>query len=195
MGEVNSYAIFDFLFVAERLKSIHIGDISEFEVNLISYYACLLSLYDGRPVSFWGYKFLRNQSGVPISDSLVSSRKALVSAMELAPNDDFLRISSKGQERLEALRDLMCFKQRKKYLQAACSCLAYMPAGVFRAALFQEPLIGTSVEESVGYLVDDSNAALPLLYDHFSMMKSTLGECTDVRIPAFLWLRFLRETK
>lgn len=191
MGTLNSYAVFDLLFIADCLLKNHIKDFSDFEVNLIGYYACLLSLYDGNPISFWGYRFLRNQEGAPISDGLIASKTILLANKELNQTKDFFYISEKGSMRLKSLENLSCFSARRSYLRAACSCMVSIPVGTFRKALFCEPLISTSTEESLSFLVDDSNASLSLLYGQFSMMKAELKGVSDIRVPAALWLRFL----
>ena len=59
-------AIFDTLYIGSRIES-KLDDFSHPEVQFFAYLSCLLSLYNGNPLSFWEYSFIKTQLGSPYS--------------------------------------------------------------------------------------------------------------------------------
>ena len=82
METINPFAIYDTLFVGNKLQR-YIGDFNSSEVQLFCYFSCLLSLYEGNPTSFWGYKFIKNDLGVPLSTEVYTALDCLLVNNEL----------------------------------------------------------------------------------------------------------------
>lgn len=79
----NPSAIFDTLYIVSKTEDQY-ESLSLSEVTFLSYFACLLSLYKGNPVSAWGYTFMRNEQGVPVSAELAEACSLLLSKVQLA---------------------------------------------------------------------------------------------------------------
>jgi hypothetical protein len=57
-----------------------VAPLSVQELHLFSYLACLLALFEGRPVADWGYRFALTSKGYPFSAEFEAARQALVDA-------------------------------------------------------------------------------------------------------------------
>ena len=68
-GTLDPLACFDCLALGAQLER-HLGDSTEPELHMFSYLGCLLSLYAGRMVSEWGYRFVCTPDGAPYSPDL-----------------------------------------------------------------------------------------------------------------------------
>lgn len=193
---INPYSIFDSLFIGKKIQG-NIGDFNYSELQLFCYFSCLMSLYDGNPISFWGYKFIKNELGVPLSYEVDVAIEKLQQNNELILKDDgFLRLTDLGEEKLKTFTDFDIYKSRIKYLQASCESLLVMPIGNFRTSIYQEPLIKFANEGDLRNLTEEDSIALDSLYDQFEMLKEALkNQYSDLFVPAVTWLKYLQNSE
>ena len=187
---VNPYSTFDCLCVSEAL-SLHFESFSRSDAHLMVYLACLLSLYDGNPVSDWGYSFAGTMAGIPFSSEIQLSLDMLAMAGMLAVDNGRHSLTKSGTEELSALSSFRQNIQRRRFLDGATSALYSMPVGAVREALLNEPELGRArVLQSTRVLLD--GAGIHLLYDQFGALSDAIGvRLDDLAVPALTWLSCL----
>jgi len=190
-------AFFDSLYLSKNLGK-ELGDIAFSEINLFSYLACLLSLYDANPVSFWGYKFIKNDFGSPYSKELEQSIETSIE-MELFEYVDntFFTITEKGSKIFERLEEHTQYQDRMKYLRTVYECLTMLPYGVVKESISNEPLLSSARNhETRKILIEDESGAIAVLYNNFEFLKKALSnEYDDLIVPAVVWLRKIFEQR
>lgn len=189
---LNIYAIYDTLYVIEKTKSQCSG-LSLNELNFLSYFACLLSLYQGHPVSEWGYSFLRNNQGAPISAELLESCQMLVQQVELQKQDMIYTITERGTQRMSFFTELSELKSRNPYLDAACNCLLIDSIVSILSIISKDALITESMVHELKCLNSGDNSALSILHEQFDLIKRAIGDHRNLFIPATSWLLYLRQ--
>lgn len=195
MESINPYAIYDTLFVGDKLQR-YIGDFNSSEVQLFCYFSCLLSLYEGNPTSFWGYKFIKNDLGVPLSTDVYNALDCLLRNNELEKIDNYYQITSEGKSKCNILSELGRFENRNKYLEVACESLLALPIGYIRNSIISDPIVRAANNSSVRTLVDEENGAVALLYDQFELLKEAINsQDADLFVPAVTWLKYLQLPK
>lgn len=195
METINPFAIYDTLFVGNKLQR-YIGDFNSSEIQLFCYFSCLLSLYDGNPISFWGYKFIKNDLGVPLSTNVYDALDCLVRNNEVEKTSDYYKITSDGHSKCELLSELGRFHDRRKYLDAACESLLALPLGYIRSSINSEPIVRAANNSAVRTLVDEENGAITLLYEQFELLKEVINSHdADLFVPAVTWLKYLQLPK
>ena len=195
METISPFAIYDTLFVGNKLQR-YIGDFNSSEIQLFCYFSCLLSLYDGNPISFWGYKFIKNDLGVPLSTNVYDALDCLVRNNEVEIVSDYYEITSDGYSKCELLSELCRFRDRRKYLDAACESLLALPLGYIRSAINSEPIVKAANNSAIRTLVDEENGAITLLYEQFELLKEVINSHdTDLFVPAVTWLKYLQLPK
>lgn len=195
MEKINPFAIYDTLFVGQKLQK-YIGDFSPSEVQLFCYFSCLLSLYEGNPTSFWGYKFIKNNLGVPLSIDIDEALNCLLRTDEIKNENNYYKITNEGNSKCELLSELNRFHNRKKYLNAACESLLALPLVYIRNSINMEPIVKVANNSTVRTLVDEDNGAIALLYEQFELLKDAINSRdTDLFVPAVTWLKYLQLPK
>ena len=195
METINPFAIYDTLFVGNKLQR-YIGDFNSSEVQLFCYFSCLLSLYEGNPTSFWGYKFIKNDLGVPLSTEVYTALDCLLVNNELEKADNYYKITSEGKSKCEVLSEFGRFENRNKYLQASCESLLALPIGYIRNSINSEPIVRAANNSTVRTLVDEENGAIALLYEQFELLKEAIDtNDSDLFVPAVTWLKYLQLPK
>lgn len=195
METINPFAIYDTLFVGNKLQR-YIGDFNSSEIQLFCYFSCLLSLYDGNPTSFWGYKFIKNNLGVPLSTDVYDALDCLIRNNEVEKISDYHKITSNGNTKCELLSELSRFHDRRKYLDAACESLLALPLGYIRSSINSEPIVRAANNSAVRTLVDEDNGAITLLYEQFEILREVINSHdTDLFVPAVTWLKYLQLPK
>lgn len=190
----NPDAIFDTLFVVNQTKQQY-GGISLVELNFMSYFSCLLSLYKGNSVSEWGYSFLKSEQGVPISADLNESCKLLSDTGELTKEGVCFSMTERGLSRLDFFHSLSNMQWRVEYLEAACDCLLTDSIVDILSAISHDAIITESSVHQIKYLNSEENAALSMLYQQFNTIKCAIGNRSNLFIPATSWLLLLRQNK
>jgi len=184
METINPFAIYDTLFVGNKLQR-YIGDFNSSEVQLFCYFSCLLSLYEGNPTSFWGYKFIKNDLGVPLSTEVYTALDCLLVNNELEKADNYYKITSEGKSKCEVLSEFGRFENRNKYLEASCESLLALPIGYIRNSINSEPIVRAANNSTVRTLVDEENGAIALLYEQFELLKEAIDtNDSDLFVPA-----------
>lgn len=195
METINPFAIYDTLFVGDKLQR-YIGDFNSSEVQLFCYFSCLLSLYEGNPTSFWGYKFIKNDLGVPLSIDVYTALDCLLRNNELEKIDNYYKITEAGKSKCEILSKLGRFENRNKYLEASCESLLALPIGFIRSSINCEPIVKAANNSTVRTLVDEGNGAITLLYEQFELLKEAINsKDSDLFVPAVTWLKYLQLSK
>lgn len=195
MDTINPFAFFDSIFIANKLNT-YMGDFNFSEIQLFCYFSCLLSLYEGHPVASWGYKFIKNDLGVPLSIDIQNSLANLLSKNEIEEINNYYKITQRGQDKSTMLSNLQRFNERIKYLENACDSLLVLPVGNIRSSIANEPVIKSVTEASVRALMWEDDGAIELLYDQFEMLKTALNiENADLFVPAVTWLKYLQTYK
>ena len=188
---VNPSAIFDILFITESLKQKY-RDLNFNELNFLSYFACLMSLYEGNPVAGWGYTFYKNENGVPVSSAIAEAVEVMTVNSELMENGGYYGITEYGEANLKEYNDLCMFIQRKKYLSAVCECLLTDTIVTLLSTLSQDPVIEESKIHELKPLNTDRNTALALLHSHFKIIQEVVGIQQELYVPAYMWLQYLK---
>lgn len=193
----NPEAIFDSLYLSKTLQE-NLGDFARSEIHLFSYLACLLSLYDGHPISFWGYSYIKNEYGSPFSFEIEEAIKTSESQRFLSKNDDkYLIITESGLEILNHLTNHAVFSDRLLYLNVAITSITLLPFGMVKESVSNEPVLNSAQNhDKRRNLIDENNVAMNLLYDHFRILKLALSDkYNDITVPALVWINKLFESR
>lgn len=189
---LNSYATYDVLYLGKRLQTYQ-DDFAVSELFLFSYLACLLSLYEGNSTSFWGYYYIKNDFGIPLSQDVLNATDHLQKLGELSEYKAYYRLTDLGNEKLEMLSMLSQFTKRNRFIDAACDCLLAIPLGYLRETIKNEPISISANTNDLKLLNDESNYAVELLHDQFSLLNQAFEKrYEDLFIPAVTWLKYLQ---
>ena len=188
----NSRAIFDVLYIVNQTSSQYAG-ISLSELNFLSYFSCLLSLYNGTPVFDWGYSFLKSGQGVPVSAELTESCGRLVEVGELKKEGVCYCITPMGKMRLQFLQAMDFIHPRAECLQAACDCLLMDSIVEIGTLISRDSIIKESYLHPLKCLNCEENSSLQMLYKQFEVVKNAIGLRRNLFVPATSWLLYLRQ--
>lgn len=188
----NPSAIFDTLYIASHTEKQY-ESLSLVEVTFLSYFSCLLSLYKGNPVSDWGYFFLRNEQGAPVSADLAEACELLMVNGHIEKRNGCYHITEEGRERLFFLMNMDFFKVRQEYLQAACDCLLTGTIVGLLSILSNDAVISESSVHTMKYLNSEDNSAIAMLHQQFGVVKKAIGERKNLFVPALSWLEYLKQ--
>lgn len=188
----NPTAIFDTLYIVHKTESQY-ESLSLMEVTFLSYFGCLLSLYKGNPVSNWGYSFMRNVQGAPVSAELAESCSLLIGKGQLEKKDACYHSTGAGETRLLFMMEMDLFKSRQEYLQAACDCLLTGTIAELLNILSGDSVITESSVHTMKYLNSEDNSAISRLYQQFGIVRQAIGERKNLFIPALSWLEYLKQ--
>ena len=196
--DIKPEAIFDTLYIGSRIES-KLDDFSHPEVQFFAYLSCLLSLYNGNPLSFWEYSFVKTQLGSPYSVDIKEAWNFLKSKVSVEQTSEgYSKLTDKGRDEIDFYLTLHAFKQRVKYLDAACKSLSLIPVGYIKKAIQNEPVLKTArTSISRKFLLDESSPATHALYEQFATLKEALKDkdYKDFLIPAVVWIEALNKQK
>jgi hypothetical protein len=164
---------------------------SRAEIHLFAYLACLLWLYNQRPITDWGYTFIGTAVGGPFSSALESTLEELSSRRFLGQEGPQLTMSDEAEKRLHTMQLLSMYHERKLCLDAACASTTALSVGMVGAALSSDADLRRSriLETSVNLLNDTS---LDQLYSEFHALRRAVHTTgRDLRLPAVVWLTAL----
>jgi hypothetical protein len=192
MNQVAPTATYDSLYLIKSLN-VYVDQTTLPELHVFAYLSCLLALYDGRPVSEWGYEFVATESTSPFSRDLFDSTQSLVSSGLLRADIDSFELTDDGVTELKQWRRLQRFSERTVYLRGATGAASALPVNAVAQGLAQEPQIYLAgVLNSPRPLLDDAGRAA--LYEHFNALESALGRtASDLMVPAIIWITYLLE--
>lgn len=196
---VNPKATYDLLYLAKRLQEI-MEDFSRSEIHFLSYFSCLLSIYDGHPQQDWDYDFVKTENGSPTSAEIEASLDSMLAGeyvKNLPEDQQFFKLTTKGVQLLEKLDNMSIFIQRKKYLETSCNSLVLMPIGIFKEAIIHDPVIHSArTYLTRKSLLVDNDPATKVLYSQFAKLRLALQDkYDDLIVPAMVWIESLDVTK
>lgn len=194
MGSSNYQAVFDALSIVRRLERTLDG-VTSSEVHLVSYVACLLSIYRRFAASEWGYGFIRSQWGAPFSADLENALTTLAASGLLASRNEVLATTESGRELSDFLSNTTEHSWRAEFLEGACASVLAMPVGSIREALHHEPsLRRANVHKQPRVLLAGDEDTT--LYEQFGALHDVVGaKVTDLMVPSVVWLTYLAETR
>jgi hypothetical protein len=192
LSQASPAASFDALFVASEVSGEK-EEVTLSGLQVFIYLACLLGLYDKKPVASWGYKFLSTPASSPWSMELYNAVEWLKSRHLLTAKEDKLQVTALGKTELKLWLELGRFSERVPYLKGATGASAAMPVSSVQEGVAHEPHLARAVRLDVPQeLLEDAN--LRQVYDQFAVLKTTLGdEIPDYMVPAVVWISFLLE--
>lgn len=187
-------AFFDTLRIADVLDE-PLGGVSRMEIQRISFLSCLLSIYQAKPVSDWGYRFANTGAGTPFSDQLNEAVVHLLSQASLTESGGRLRITDSGRAMLAMLSNFDSMAERPPCLEAACASMLAVPRSTMSDGLDQEPTIAAShLRSGATMLLEEPH--LSMLHEHFSVLAQVIPPSQgDLLSPSVLWLSYMAQNK
>lgn len=186
----NPEANFDILFLLYRLSPVY-GYVGIREIFNLCYLSLLLSIFDGKPVSDWGYNFTYSEND-PFSYSLLNEVKIMSKAGFLENNTlDSYRITENTSIILKNLMTLERFGRRIKYLQACADATLNIPLPLVVDSLNYEPMLQ---EKKISFNRELLGEGITIhkLYDQFNGIRQVLDKkVEDLWIVSTLWLKYL----
>ncbi|MFJ1553578.1 hypothetical protein [Streptomyces mirabilis] len=161
------------------------------EVQLFCYLSCLLGLYDGRPVSDWGYEFAATPSISPFSTACSDSLEILQFRRFVVEKDGAFTISPAGATELERWGRLSLLSGRTRYLRGATGAATAIPVAALGNGVSLDPQIvrASRLHDSRPLLEE---VGLSGVYEQFQALESALGgKVRDFMVPAVVWLSYL----
>jgi hypothetical protein len=163
------------------------------ELHTLAYLGCLLSVYDGHNVRWWGYRFTATRAGAPFAYALDQALTAATDAGLLIHRDRTWTISASGRAELEQLDPLVLNHRRRPYLNAAAGTALAMPLPSVASALSAEPGLRRALRfVRTRELLDETGVSL--LDDQFTVVSEALKDDPaggDLMVPAVVWLTYL----
>jgi hypothetical protein len=140
-------AAFDILFFLDQGFEAGFGALSEAEIVGLAFFACVISLSEGRPISDWGYEFVRTRERGIVSSLLSEALKSLVDAsyIESDASGYAFILTKSGSRAREKMMTQAIFRERLRFLDAAALVLSLSSPGLLKNAIDQEPSVRSSV--------------------------------------------------
>lgn len=189
MSVLNPTATFDALFLIARADVP--GGLFDSEIQMFSYLSCLLSLFDGKPASDWGYDFVAVPPLQPFSPDIDIAIKGLASGGLVFSSDAGWLISTIGLDELKLWQTLSTLENRGRWLSPAVGSIAFHSVASISDRLAREPSLAVATKlGSTRELLEA--AALGPLYEQFAALREVVGPAaSELLIPADVYLRFL----
>jgi hypothetical protein len=191
MREPSPLAVYDSLAVISALSNSY-ETASIPEVQAVSYLACLLSIYDGRPGSRWGYEFAVTNSMSMFSASILDSVERLNKTGLIEGSEGRYRPTTIGRVVLDRWSGLHRFRDRQAYLTGATSAADALPLPALSTGLLHEPQVAAATKMQVERpLLGD--VGILALHRYFQELEKAIGSGVDLLVPAVVWLTYLLE--
>lgn len=187
-------AAYDVLFVVSSLNK-RLPEVTTAEVQVLTYLACLLSVYSGKPASDWGYDFAATPESAPFSEQVVLALENLRSAGYLSKTDQHYSVTASGKQEFEMWSMLARFQERSPYLHGSTGTTDALPVAAVANGVAQDPQFSSAVKlQSPRALLDDLGNSV--LYEDFAVLESALGrEISDLLVPAVVWITYLLDSE
>jgi 3'-phosphoadenosine 5'-phosphosulfate sulfotransferase (PAPS reductase)/FAD synthetase len=154
-------------------------------------------LYDGNPLSFWEYSFVKIQLRSPYSVDIQEAWNFLKSKASVEQTTEgYSKLTKKGRAEIAFYLTLHEFKPRVKYLDTACKSLSLIPVGYIKRAIHNEPVLKAArTSKSRKFLLHESSPATQALRMQFESLKEALKDedYKDLLIPAVVWIEALNK--
>jgi hypothetical protein len=192
LSQASPEASFDALFVVSEVSE-ETKEMSLASIQIFIYLACLLGLYDRKPIASWGYTFFSTPTSSPFSFELYNAVEFLKARHLLATDENKLVITQAGRRELDLWMQLGRFSDRVPYLRGSTGASAAMPVSSVEQGVALEPHLARAQKLEVPQeLLEDGNLAQ--VYAQFAVLKTSLGsDIPDYMVPAVVWLSFLLE--
>lgn len=190
MRPLNPEASFDTLYVVHEMGEQGVS-VTSSEVQLFCYLACLLGLYDGRPVADWGYDFAATPSITPFSTACSDSLEALTLRRFVVEKEGAFSVSLAGERELNRWSQLSLLSTRATYLRGSTGAATAIPVAALGNGVALDPQIvrATRLRDSRPLLEE---VGLSGVYEQFQALESALGgKIRDFMVPAVVWLSYL----
>lgn len=187
-------AFFDCLQIAADLDE-PLGGASRMDFQRIAFLSCLLSIYQAKPVSDWGYRFANTGAGTPFSDELNDAVGYLLNGGQLLESNGRIRVSESGRAMLSIIRSFDSIAGRPTCVGAACASMLAVPRATMVDGIDQEPTVAAShLRSGATMLLGEPH--LQVLHDHFDTLSKVIPpDASDLFSPSVLWLSYMSETK
>jgi hypothetical protein len=186
-------ASFDVLALTGAVGSSTNG-LTQGELQVLDYLACLMALYDGRTPSWWGFGFSVTETGAPFAHELSTAASSLIDTGWLSRDGRVYRLTRSGGPELEFQGTLALHRPRARYLTAATSSALAMPLPELSDALSYEPGLARAMTYiRRKQLLDETS--LTLLAGQFRALTEGLKrdphKRDDLMVPTIVWLTYL----
>jgi len=183
-------AVYDTLLVVDQMADRQ-HMITETELTFFCYLACLLSVYDARPVGDWGYTFVSTPSISPFSVAIDSAVTALSKSGRLSSRSGEMSTTSLAQRDMTALSQQAYFRGRSRYLIAACNSTLVVPLPALGFVLSSEPNLRNALALSATRELLTDEFGPQALHRHFAKLSKELPDSKDMFMAAVAWIDIL----
>ncbi len=189
----NPTAYFDTLFLGGKMTDLVEG-FSRPELHLFAYASCLVSIYEGQPVSEWGYDFVAAATGLPFAPEIDAAIDAGLEIDQIALRGSLYAITADGDCELTVLRTFQDNQARERFLAGAADTLLVLNPGNVREAFDYDPNMRFLKE---GHRTDWllKKPIEERLHDNFQQLRQLLQyDAQDLSVPLVTWLKYLLQT-
>lgn len=182
-------AYMDALFIFDSAPS-SISPLSIVEFHLFSYLGCILALFNGTPISEWGYKYSINSFGFPFSAEIEEARKNLISRGLITIDSAGLQTVNKEyiKSEISLVGTFGSWDSRRIFMKYATACALTLPIGSIRYAVNSSDSTLSAIELKQRRMLLSSED-ITLIYDEYKLIKSLLNnDSDDLLSPAVIWL-------
>jgi hypothetical protein len=183
--QVELEAFYDSLSIAHKLDNF-LDEFERREVHLFAYFSAFLFHYGGHPVDDWKYKFIIDEEGYPHSKQIDDAIERHINSGAIEIRNIFLAITGRGTDEFNKFRKgLSLFKNREKYIEAACSTAILIPYRETKTALLQDTnLVSAKIMGNEDWINFE--------YENLKTITQSLGaSIDDLTVSAVSWIKFL----
>lgn len=186
----NPEACFDALSIIKNLVPVLQG-IGQLEIQRSAYLACLLAIYDGKPLADWGYRFAKTAYGTPFSSEINDALEIFTDKGIVVEKEGKFELSEYGLSFYNAISKMVDLNRRSKYTETACDSTLLIPPSILSEGIDNEPTMKRALQkETGGGLLQGSS--LQLLYDQFAMLSKVVDrDDKDLLTPSVIWISFI----
>lgn len=191
---MNIFANYDIMYYLSS-KINRYPEQTVYEISTMLYLAELLSIYDGRLASEWGYNFAYNEYGAPVSSEIICEIKTLCSfGIVLQSEDGYYRINSTSNI-LQGSSKLSYLSWKTRYIDTAITSLLTKPFPKVVSAIQEEPGISSLTKRNkTSTLLTDRLSNV--LFKDFNVLKEVIQDNDiDLIVPASIWIDYLISQK
>ncbi len=185
--DITPEAFYDALSLAHKLDA-YLDGFKREEIHLFSFFSSLLYLYAGNTIGDWPHRYIVN-NGYPYSDIIDETITRHIQNGLFEENGDFLVITGRGTDEFGKFKNLLTFKKREEFLEAACTTSLLVPYSQTLRALLSEPEMKNIESINSGSWLEGTR-----IYPKFKEIIEAVGvQAQDLIIPAVTWINYLNE--
>jgi hypothetical protein len=184
------YALYDGLVIADRLTPIA-GGATLGEIHAFAYLGCLLSLFERRATSDWGYDFAAIPPTLPYAPAITDAVHLMERRQFLERDDQVYKPSLKGFRESSLWSGLGQLGWRRRYLDGATGASLVTGVPAVSNDLSNEPQLRRASDMGEPRELLQEATLIPL-FDQFVALRQAVGEkAEDLLTPAAVYLTFL----